>query len=63
MQVTALRERVVADGEVLGWNVVPHEEIAGAPPVAVDELGARAVGAQLVEQVPGFVFGKSDYAN
>ena len=55
MHVTALRQRVIADGEVLGRDVVPHHEVTGAPFVPVDEFRFRALGAQLRQQIAALV--------
>src|SRR5690606_17423160 len=47
---TAARQRVIRDGEVLRQAVVPHEQVADAPTMAVDEARLRAVLDQVVPQ-------------
>ncbi len=46
----ALRQFVIFDGQVLGAAVIPHEEIADAPLVAVEELRARDEVGPLVDE-------------
>ena len=46
----SLRPAGVADDGVLGATVVPDDEIAGVPPVAVGELDAGCLGIQELQQ-------------
>ncbi len=56
MQVTALGQRIVEIGDVLGRHVVPHEQVAHPPTMEIEELRAGRVPAQHVQELTTLLF-------
>jgi len=60
---SALRPVIIFDRQVLRTAIVPHEQIADAPLVTIEELGARHEVGQLLDERECLRIGHADNAD